>query len=58
MMTPPLRTRLVLAALALTLAAGFAEWAFVSPDDPFEAFLIAAFACGSAAAALLPFMLS
>lgn len=57
MTLPPLRTRLVLAALAITVAAGFADWALLLPDDPFEAFLSAVIAGGSATAALLPFML-
>jgi hypothetical protein len=57
MMLPPPRTRFVLAALALTVAAGLADWALLVPDDPFAAFLSAAIAGGSATAALLPFML-
>jgi hypothetical protein len=58
MTKPPLRTRFVLAALVVMLAAGFADWGLLAPDDPFEAFLDVALAGGSATAALLPFMLS
>ena len=49
--------QLILAALAIVVAAGFADWAFVSPDDPFWAFFNAAIAGGSATVALLPFMI-
>lgn len=58
MTRPPLRTRFVLAALIIMLAAGFADWGLLAPDSPLEAFLDVAIAGGSAAAALLPFMLS
>jgi hypothetical protein len=47
---------LALAALALTVAAGFADWALLFPNDPFEAFFDAAVAGGSATVVLLPFM--
>ena len=58
MAVPPHQTRLILAALAIVVLAAFADWAFVSPDDPLGAFLSAAIAAGSATVALLPFMLS
>ena len=54
----PLRTRFVLAAVMVMLAAGFADWGLLEPDNPFEAFLDVAIAGGSATAALLPFMIS
>ncbi|MCJ2102698.1 hypothetical protein [Methylobacterium sp. E-046] len=55
---PPLRTRFVLAALVVMLAAGFADWGFLAPGSHFETFLDVAIASGSATAALLPLMLS
>lgn len=58
MMVPPLRTRLVSAALAIMAGTAFLLWAFVLPDDPLTAVADAVVAGGSAAAALLPFMLS
>ena len=54
----PFRTRFVLAAVMVMLAAGFADWGLLEPDNPFEAFLDVAIAGGSATAALLPFMIS
>lgn len=58
MTPPPLRTRLILGAVVIIVMAGFADWAFLLPDDPFEAFFDAGVAGGSATVALLPFMFS
>jgi hypothetical protein len=55
MMVPPLPSPLLLAALAIVVVAGFADWTFLLPDDPLGAFLNAALAGGSARVALLPF---
>lgn len=51
------RTRLVLAALIVVLATGFADWGLLAPDSPSEAFLDVTIAGGSARAALLPLVL-
>lgn len=52
----PLRICFVLAALIIMLTAGLADWGFLAPDKPFEAFLDVAIAAGAATAALLPFI--
>lgn len=52
----PLQGRLLPAALALTVALGFADWAFLLPEDLFDAFLGIAIAGGSAIVAQLPFL--
>lgn len=57
MSVPPLRTRLILAALAIAVAAGLLDWAFITPDDPFEAWMGTAIAGGSATAFILPLLL-
>nr|WP_187299607.1 hypothetical protein [Methylobacterium sp. B34] len=57
MMTPPPLTRFVLAALAIVVAAAVADWAFLVPDNPIEAFSDAAIAGGSATALMLPLMI-
>ena len=57
MTLPPLRTRLVLAALAIAVAAGVADWTLLMPDDPFDAWMGTAIAGGSATALILPFLL-
>jgi len=57
MIQPPLRTRLILAALAVVILAGCADWAFVCPDDPIGAFSDAAIAGGSATAIVLPLLI-
>lgn len=57
MIFPPLPNALVLAALAIVVAAGLADWAFLVPDDPIGAFSDAAIAGGSATALMLPLMI-
>lgn len=57
MMAPPPQTRFVLAALAIVVAAAFANWAFLAPDDPIRAFSNAAIPGGSATAFMLPLFL-
>ncbi len=57
MEAPPLRTRLILAALLLTVAAGVADRAFASPNDALAAVLRTILAGGSATVALLQFVL-
>lgn len=56
MMQPLLRTRFVLAALIIMLAAGFADWGLLAPDNPSDAFLDVANAGDTATAALRPFI--
>jgi hypothetical protein len=56
MMLPPLQARFVLAALAVFVLAGIADWALLTPENPFEAFLDVAIAGGSATAVLLPLL--
>lgn len=58
MIVPPLPSPAILAAIAIVLVAKSADWAFLLPDDPLGALLNTVIAGGSAAAALLPFMLS
>ncbi len=57
MMAPSPQTRFVLAALAIVVVAGLADWAFLVPDDPIGALSDAAIACGSATAFMLPLFL-
>lgn len=57
MKAPLPQTRFVLAALAIVVVAGLADWALLVPDDPIGAFSDAAIASGSATAFMLPLFL-